>query len=40
MTGPSVLLTLYSVFANFCSHGTRGLVLVTGSVNCCSESDF
>jgi len=30
----------YIAFANFCSHGTRGLVLVTGGVHCCSESDF
>jgi hypothetical protein len=32
----------YIAFANFCSHGTRGLtlVLVTGGVHCCSESEF
>jgi hypothetical protein len=30
----------YTAFANFCSHATRGLVLVTGGVHCCSESDF
>jgi len=34
------LCSSYIAFANFCSHGTRGLVLVTGGVHYCSESDF